>query len=780
MNVQYTVNMHKRDSTSKQPPIWLRIVLPLILIIAWITVSGIGGPYFGKISDVSSTDLTTFLPKTAESTKVNDTLTKYQDSKSIPLIIVFDNNDTKLTDANMTALKTAAGKLEKIDGVIGNVSAPIEASDNKAAFLAVPLNTGGDFAKIFSDTKRELASENLGMRYTLAGPASFSRDIQNAFSGIDGTLLLVALAVVFVILLIVYRSPFLPVIVLVSAMAALSAAILVVWHLANANIVQLNGQVQGILFILVIGAATDYSLLYIARYREELTRFEKPWQAAWEALKAAFEPILAAAGTVVAGLLCLLFSDLGSNKALGPVGGIGIAFALLSALTFLPAVLVLFGRGAFWPRRPKYEPELRDSYEHRHPVWTKIGVLVRRHPRRIWIGSAVLLLAACMGIFQLKADGVPQSDLIMGSSEAKDGQAILDKHFPGGSGSPAYILAESGKQSQVVAAIEKDSGVDSVYVAASGVDSGAVPVGKAEQKIKDEIIKTVEAQRTAQLAAIKATLTAQMKGMPAQAIEAAYEQASAKVPSAETIAASAYPFKDAKTKVVDGNELLQVTLKDPADSFAARDTIVRLRDEVKKVDSSAMIGGMSAIQYDTNNEAIRDRTVLIPLILGVITIILMLLLRSIVAPLVLLLTTLASFGATMGISALLFNHVWQFAGADPAVVIYGFVFLVALGIDYNIFLMTRVREETLKLGVREGTIKGLVVTGGVITSAGVVLAATFAALGVIPVSFLVQIAFIVAFGVLLDTLLVRSLFVPALTLQIDRPMWWPSLGRQKK
>lgn len=771
--------MHKRDSSSKQPPLWLRIVLPLVLIIAWMVVSGIGGPYFGKISDVSSTDLTTFLPKTAESTKVNDALTKYQDNKNIPLIIVFDNHGAKLTNTNITALKTAAGKLEKITGVIGNISTPIVSSDNEAAFLAVPLDTGGDFAKIFSDTKRELAAENLGMRYTLAGPASFSRDLQNAFSGIDGTLLLVALAVVFVILLIVYRSPFLPIIVLVSAMMALSAAILVVWHLAKAGTIQLNGQVQGILFILVIGAATDYSLLYIARYREELARFEKPWQAAREALRAAFEPILAAAGTVVAGLLCLLFSDLGSNKALGPVGGIGIAFALLSALTFLPAVLVLFGRGAFWPRRPKYEPELRDSYEHRHPVWTKIGALVRRHPRRIWVGSTVLLLAACMGIFQLKANGVPQSDLIIGNSEAKDGQAILDAHFPGGSGSPAYILADENKQAQVITVLEKDSGVDSVSVAASGATAGSVPVGRAEQKIKDTIMQKVVAERNAQLAALYAQIAARLAGRPAAVIEAAYNQASESIPSAESLADMAYPFKDARPKVVDGQVLLQATLKDPADSFAARDTVVRLRDAVKRVDSAAMIGGVSAIQYDTNNEAIRDRTVLIPLILVVITVILMLLLRSVVAPLVLLLTTLASFGATMGVSALLFNHVWHFAGADPSVVIYGFVFLVALGIDYNIFLMTRVREETLKLGVREGTIKGLVVTGGVITSAGVVLAATFAALGVIPVSFLVQIAFIVAFGVLLDTILVRSLFVPALTLQIGEKMWWPSLKKKE-
>ena len=581
--------MHKRDSLSKQPPIWLRILLPIILIAAWVVVSSIGGPYFGKISDVSSTDLTTFLPKTAESTKVNDALTNYQDSKNIPLIVVFDNHDAKLTEMNKTALKVTAGRLEKIKGVVAKVSMLIISSDNKAAFLAVPLDTGGDFAKIFSDTKRELSSENLGMRYTLAGPASFSRDLQNAFSGIDGTLLLVALAVVFVILLIVYRSPFLPIIVLGSAMMALSAAILVVWHLAKSGVVQLNGQVQGILFILVIGAATDYSLLYIARYREELTRFETPWQAAREALKAAFEPILAAAGTVVAGLLCLLFSDLGSNKALGPVGGIGIGFALLSALTFLPAILVLCGRGAFWPRRPKYELDLRDSYEHRHPVWTKIGALVRRHPRRIWIGSAVVLLIACMNISQLKADGVPQSDLIIGSSEAKDGQAILDAHFPGGSGSPAYVLADVKKQSQVITVLEKDQGVDSISEVAKGIDSGVIPVGSAEQKIKDSIMRQVAGVRDAQVAALRLSITKQMTGAPAAAIEAAISRASESVPSTESLVNMAYPFKNATPKVVDGKVLLQVVLKDSADSFAARNTIVRLRDAVKGVDSTVMI-----------------------------------------------------------------------------------------------------------------------------------------------------------------------------------------------
>lgn len=758
-------------------PRWMRIIIPTALIIGWFVAAGVGGPYFGKISDVSSTDLTTFLPKSAESTKVNNELAKFSDNTTIPLLIVFDKHDESLQSDDMTALKNVATDVQKVNGVKDKISPPIQSTDTKAAFLVVSLSRGGDFKTIFADIKTQLTNAHLTTNYKLTGPASFALDLQGAFAGIDGTLLLVALAVVFVILLIVYRSPILPVVVLLVAMCALSAAVLIVWHLANSNIIQLNGQVQGILFILVIGASTDYSLLYIARYREELTRFETTWQAAWTALKSSFEPIIAAAGTVIAGLMCLLVSDLGSNKSLGPVGGMGIVLALLAALTFLPAILLMFGRAAFWPRRPKYEPALRDSYEHRHPVWKKVGALVQRHPRRIWIICTVLLLAACTGVFQLKADGVSQSDLILGYSEARDGQTVLDAHFPSGSGSPAYILVDSTKQIDVVKVLDADRGVDSVSVAANST-SGAMPVGNYEQSVKNKVMAQVVAARTAQLAALHAQIEQQMKRQPQAAIDAAYQKASASIPSADAIAANAYPFKNDVATVADGKVLLEATLKDPADSLTARDTIVRLRTAVKAVDSSAMIGGQSAVQYDTNQSALRDRTIIIPLILAVITIILMILLRSIVAPLVLLLTTLLSFGSTMGISAYLFNDIWKFPGADPAVVIYGFVFLVALGIDYNIFLMTRVREETLALGVRAGTIKGLVVTGGVITSAGVVLASTFAALGVIPILFLVQIAFVVAFGVLLDTIVVRSLLVPALTLQIGNRMWWPAYKKK--
>jgi len=762
-------------------PKWLRVIVPSIVIVVWLALAGIGGPYFGKISDVSSTDLATFLPKSAESTKVNDALEKFRDQKTIPILVVYSHDDKKLTSDESSAVKQVNKKLADVEGVEGSLSPPIISEDGKAAFTVVPLKSDADFEAVFPKLKEALKSADLPVSYQLTGPASFAHDLQKAFAGIDGTLLFVALGVVFAILLVVYRSPLLPFIVLLTSIAALSAAILLVYYLAKADIVQLNGQVQGILFILVIGATTDYSLLYTSRFREELVQYQSKWGATRAALKASFEPIIAAGGTVTAGLLCLLFSDLGSNKALGPVGGIGVVLSIVAALTFLPSLLAIFGRAAFWPKRPKYAASTAHSdYEKHHPAWTKVGRLVRRHPRRVWMGAIAVLLVACTGVLQLKADGVSQSDLILGKSEARDGQKTLDAHFPSGSGSPAYILADRSKQDEIVTTLEADKGVDSVSVTATGTDAGTMPLGRAESDIKDKIRTQVAEKREAQLKALHQKIELQMAGAPQAYVDAAYTQAASYVPSVQSIADAAYPFKDAKEKVVDKKVLLQVTLADAADSLAARDTIVRLRSAAEKKDASALIGGTSAIQLDTNRAALRDEEVVLPLILGAITIILMLLLRAVVAPLLLLLTTVVSFAATMGISAFLFNHLWSFPGADPAVIIFGFVFLVALGIDYNIFLMTRVREETMKAGVAKGTIKGLVVTGGVITSAGIVLAATFAALSVIPILFLFEIAFIVAFGVLLDTIIVRSLLVPALTLEIGRFMWWPSkLWRHK-
>ena len=745
--------MKKQSSAPKK---WLRILLPSMFIVGWLALAGIGGPYFGKISEQSSTDLATFLPASAEATKVNDQLDKFRDEDTIPVLVVFSDNGKQISDDTLKSITDVNEKLANLNGVEGKISPPVESEDGQAVFTAIPLESDADFKEVFAEIKSTL-------------------DEAGAFEGIDGTLLFVALAVVFIILLVAYRSPLLPFIVLFTSMAALSVAILVVYYLAANDIVQLNGQVQGILFILVIGAATDYSLLYVARYREELTNHDRTWHATLAAVKSSVEPIIAAGGTVIAGLLCLLVSDLGSNKALGPVGSVGIIFSITAALTFLPALLLAFGRTAFWPRRPKHAPDqVHHDYQKNHPVWNKVGQFVQRHPRRIWVSCTVILALAFVGVFQLKAEGVSQSELILGKSEARDGQKVLDAHFPSGSGAPAFVVVSSQSIDRAVMNLEKNDGVDSVSVIATGTESGSKPLSKEAAEITADIRYAVEEKQTEQLATIRGQIESQLQGLPDSYIDQAYESAIMNVPSVDELVEQANPFRDAEPKIVDGNSMLQVTLTDAASSLEARQTIVELREEIRTVDKNALVGGTSAAQYDTNQAALRDERVIIPLILIAITIILMLLLRSIVAPLLLLLTTVLSFGATLGVAAFLFNDILQFPGADPAVIIFGFVFLVALGIDYNIFLMTRVREETAKVGVAKGTIKGLVVTGGVITSAGIVLAATFAALSVIPILFLVEIAFIVAFGVLLDTIIVRSLLVPALTLEVGRAMWWPS------
>ena len=674
-----------------------------LAVLVWLAGMGIGGPYFGKINDVVSNDPATFLPKEAEATKVNAALGQFTNSTTIPLLIAFENtNKQPIMPDQQRKLAMLLPELKSVPDV--TLAGPAQLSkDGQAALLILPINRDADLPEVFPVIKEKLNNANLGMQYYLGGPASFFKDLSAAFAGIDGTLLFVALGVVLLILLIVYRSPLLPILVLMNSIAALSVAIMVVYELAKNDIVQVNGQVQGILSILVIGAATDYSLLYIARYREELSEYASRWQATKVAWRASLEPVAAAGLTVCAGLLCLLASELQSNKALGPVGAIGVVLAMLASMTFLPAMLALIGRPVFWPRKPKYAPADHQSVNKLHPKWAKVGRLVGRHPRRLWVGSTALLLIACLGLFQLKASGVPQDQLILGKSEARDSQKVIDKHFPSGSGSPMYVLTPATVAQQAVKIIQEDSSV--VSVLAMG-DRGPVPV--------------------------------------------------------------------AMGKTVNGQKLLQATLVADAYSAKATNTVLSLRGKLHALSPQILVGGTTALQHDNNQSSRRDLKVIIPLILLAVTIILVFLLRSLWAPLVLLLTTLLSFGATLGVAAWLFNHVWHFPGADPSVVIFGFVFLVALGIDYNIFLMTRVREEIIKTNLRTGVLKALVVTGGVITSAGIVLAATFAALGVITILFLVQIAFVVAFGVLLDTLLVRSLLVPSLSLELGPKIWWPT------
>ncbi|MFF8601119.1 MMPL family transporter [Streptomyces sp. NPDC015232] len=680
-------------------------LLPLLLLVVWLGIGGGLGPYAGKLGEVATNDQAAFLPRSAESTRVLRAQEAFRQEETLPVLVVWTADDRGAVDPSARADATRAlASLSGTDGVVGTPSPAFPSEDGEALRGVVQLRPDlGDELTTALGAVRTAASAVPGTEVWLAGPAATQADLGDAFSGIDGLLLAVALLTVLVILLLVYRSVLLPLLIIVSAVFALGLACAVVYALAGHGVVRVDGQVQGILSILVIGAATDYALLLAARYREELgARDGDRAPALRAALRQSFGPIVASAATVALGLLALLLSDLTNNRALGPVGALGIACAVLSTVTFLPAALLLLGRAAYWPARPGPTAD----GEAAHPVWRKVAALVDRGPRRVWAGSLAALLACAAFSFTLDSEGVPFDEIFVKDAPSVAGQERLSEHFPGGAGNPAVVIAGAGAAERVRTAA---AGVD-------GVDSATVL----------------------------------------------------------TVPGTTRPL------VADGRVRIDVTLADAADSDAAKDTVAALRTTLHAVPGAdALVGGSTAQQYDTRATAERDRGLIVPVVLAVILVVLVGMLRSLLLPLLLVATVALNFLATLGVSALVFEHVLGFTGTDPAVPLYGFVFLVALGVDYNIFLMSRVREETEVHGTREGLRRGLVATGGVITSAGVVLAATFAALGVIPLAFLVQIAFIVAFGVLLDTLVVRSLLVPALVRDIGPAVWWPGALRHR-
>ncbi|MER5633283.1 MMPL family transporter [Streptomyces nitrosporeus] len=686
-------------STTRRPVRWL---IPVFLVVAWLLAGGAFGPYAGKLGEVATNDQASFLPQGAESTRVIDAQKAFSSQETVPAIVVWtsDEEGGELDAGQRRAATEALADMKGGPGVTGEVSPAIPSKDRQALEGVVQLkNDLGDGLPGALAAIQEAADRVPGTEARIAGPAASQADLSDAFAGIDGLLLGVALVTVLVILLLVYRSVLLPLVIIVGAVFALGVSCAVVYVLADHDVVRVDGQVQGILSILVIGAATDYALLLTARFREELARHADRWTAMRAALRESAGPIAASAATVALGLLALLISDLTNNRALGPVGAIGIVCSVLSALTFLPAVLVLLGRSAYWPAKPKEG----DAASGSTGIWSKVAALVDRAPRKVWALTLGGLLVCAAFMPTLNSKGVPLEEIFVNDAPSVAAQQTLGKHFPGGSGNPAVIIANADRVEQVTEAAE---GVDGI--------AGASPVTAS--------------------------------GRPGQGT----------------------PL------VVDGRVRVDATLADAADSDAAKAAVARLRDAVHAVSGAdALVGGYTAQQYDTQRTAEHDRGIIVPVVLVIILVILIGLLRSLLMPLLLVVTVALNFLATLGISSLVFQHVFGFSGTDSSVPLYGFVFLVALGVDYNIFLMSRVREESLLHGPREGVLRGLTTTGGVITSAGVVLAATFAALGVIPLAFLVQIAFIVAFGVLLDTLVVRSLLVPALVRDIGRLAWWP-------
>ncbi len=698
--------------------------LAMLVVITWFIITGFFGPLFGKLTSVQENNNSSFLPKGAEATQAADLIEGFseRDGFAFPTLILFEGKVTpeNLAIINQHMAGVGALTLGDTDKKISDFIAPDQAisvfpsEDGKAILANVPLD-GNAISELLPNDEPVLPAivetlredikpfaEANGVTHYVTGPAGLLGDLFGAFGTLDSTLLLTTLAVVAVILIIVYRSPVLWIIPLLSSLFALSTAGGIVYLLAKEDIIDVDGQSQGILSVLVIGAATDYALLLIARYREELHHHENRFDAMRAAYKGVWEPILASGSTVAIALLVLLFSQLTNTAGLGPIGAIGIVCSMITILTLLPALLLLFGRWVFWPRVPR-----NDGDDHvLEGSWAKVGSAIGRNPRKAWVITGSVLLLFAFASTTLKADGIGTVDTFTGKPESVVGQKLLLKHFPGGEGDPTQVVVSADK-------------IDAVTTALTGAPGVS-------------------------------TITPMMDGLP-------------------------IPGKPAPAiKIVNNRAILNVTLDKAPDSVEAGNDVPELRRLAKAVDSTALVGGTSAVYYDVRQANNRDNKTIIPIILLVITIILGLLLRSIISAIVLLGTVVLSYFATLGVCALVFNHVFGFAGGDNSFPLFAFIFLVALGIDYNIFLMSRVREESQKIGTRAGVIKGVTVTGAVITSAGIVLAATFAVLGLLPLVPLAELGFAVAFGVLLDTIIVRSILVPALVHEIGPKIWWPS------
>jgi RND superfamily putative drug exporter len=596
--------------------------------------------------------------------------------------------DGGVTAADMQKAKADARYFASLGAVNGRVAPPVISKDHKAIQTVVGADLGfnSDIGGLVSTVKTAASKDSAGLKVYVGGPAANAADQIKIFKGIDTTLLYATLAVVIVLLLLTYRSPVLWLLPILSAGVALTVAQAVIYLLTQHANLTVNGQSEGILVVLVIGASTDYALLLIARYREELRRNADRHQAMAVALRRAGPAIIASGLTVVAGMLCLLAAESNDISGLGPVAAVGIAVGLLAMITLLPAILVIFGRWIFWPVRPGFgSPE-----PTRRGLWARAGQAISRRPRTVWLVTAILLAAGGAGMIGFKFGALTAAQSFRGTPPSIAAQNVLARYFPAGSGEPIEVISTASSAGQVKTALTGTPGIASV----------TQPVTKS------------------------------------------------------------------------GRSFLQATMTPAPDSPAAYTLVDKVRTEVHAIPGAqAKVGGGTAINKDVESAATHDRDLLIPLILGVVLLILGLLLRAIVAPLVLIATVVLSFGSALGISALFFKHAFGFAGADTGLPLFVFVFLVALGIDYNIFLMTRVREESIRSGTRRGALTGLAATGGVITSAGLVLAGTFAMLGTLPLVEFTEIGFAVA---LLDTIIVRSVLVTALTLDIGRHVWWPS------
>jgi RND superfamily putative drug exporter len=674
-----------------------------LVLGAWIAALVALGPLIGSFESKQRNEPSSFLPENAESVRALELSDRFPSAEGAAAIPVFARQGG-LTGDDRRAVASIRDELdtEKPEGVV-SVS-PIQlAEDGEAALLVVQIVSDGDEQILIDavESIRETVADGAppGLEARVTGPAGYSADASKAFEGINSTLLLVTSALVFVLLVLIYRSPIFWAFPLLAVFFAEGLVRGIGSLLVEAGVI-VNGQTGGILLVLVFGAGTDYALLLTARYREELHRHEDKHDAMRIAVRQAGPGILASAGTVVAALLCLSLASVNSTAGLGPVGAMGVAVAATAMLTVLPALLLIGGRRAFWPFVPGYEGPAgtENGQAWRRTFWGRLGAWIERRHRPVWLVTTLALIAVALGTLTLDTS-LTTGNAFRGDIESVEGQALLERSFPAGASAPTTVIVTDPAQ------------LDAVRAAAEAAPEVAA-VGRAEE------------------------------GSP--------------------------------------GVLFTITLTEDPFSKEAFALIEPLRERLRAAGGDAvLVGGATAEEHDLREAVRSDTLLLVPLVLLVVLVILVLLLRALVGPLMLMATVVLSFFSALGLSLIVFELFADFPGEDPSYPLFAFIFLVALGIDYNIFLMARVREEAQSLPTKQAMLKGLAVTGGVITSAGIVLAGTFSVLAVLPLVALTQIGITVALGVLLDTFVVRSILVPALTFSLGERTWWPSrLGRR--
>ncbi len=665
----------------------------VVLVVGVILAFGVAGSQAGQFEDAQENEASSFLPGDSESLAVNDLQREFPSGENLDALAVYQR-DSGLTPEDERLIESHRQELnENPPPSAQPVPEPTVSEDGTTALLPVNLVLEDPDDERFLDATediRELVGDGGdGLQIAVGGGAGSAADQIEVFEQIDGTLLFGTALLVVLLLIVIYRSPIFWLLPFLAVIAAEVASRGLGYGLTELG-VTVNGQSASILVVLVFGAGTDYALLLVARYREELRQHEDKHEAMALALRRAGPAIIASGLTVIAALLCLTLADLNGTAGLGPIGAMGVALAMITSLTLLPAIVLAGGRRAFWPFVPRYGAEGTDET---HGFWRRVGERVRLHPRRVWMGSMALLAVMIAGLAFFSTD-LTSADAFREDVESVEAQDMVGEAFPAGGTAPTIVYVPDPER------------VDEVSSALADVP-GVADVGNVE------------------------------RGEP--------------------------------------GALVDVTLEQDPLSLEAFDLVPDLRAAAKEAGGpETLVGGQSAVEYDVRESASRDNVVIMPVVLVVVFLILAALLRAVVGPLFLIGTVIVSYAAALGVGSFLFDTVFGFPGVDPGLPLFAFIFLVALGVDYNIFLMARAREETQRRGTREGIVRALAVTGTVITSAGIVLAGTFSILGVLPLVFLTEIGFTVAFGVLLDTFLVRSVLVPALVLDIGPKTWWPS------